>query len=390
MTFARCAGVPAMLCPVLLCALPFFLLVMTHPLHAADDTPRAPSLQEAYADHFLVGAALGRKVLTGKDEKAANLVRQQFNLISPENALKWQPLQPEEGRFTFAQADAFVDLGLKHKKAVHGHVLVWHNQTPDWVFAGDDDEPATRDVLLARMKKHIETVAGRYRGKIASWDVVNEALLDDGSLRDSPWRQIIGDDFIEMAFRYAQAAAPEAKLVYNDYNLNLPRKREGALRIVRQLKQKGLRIDRVGMQGHWGLKRPGIEQIEASLIAFQKAGVKVVISELDIDVLPAAWKYRGADITKRFDLQEGLDPYVDGLPDEMQRQLAERYAGIFRLFLKYRDTIDAVTFWGVSDGHSWKNHFPVKGRTNHPLLFDRSCRPKPAFHAVLDEVDLLK
>jgi endo-1,4-beta-xylanase len=264
-----------------------------------------------------------------------------------------------------------------------GHTLVWHNQVPVWVFQDEDGNLLTRDALLARLKDHIDTVVGRYKGKIQSWDVVNEALNEDGTLRQSLWYKIIGPDYIEKAFQYAHEADPQAQLLYNDYNLENEAKLKGAITLIKKLKSEGIPISCVGIQGHDHLDWPSAEQEDAAISAFAALGVKVAITELDITVLPNAGAQPSADITLKVQQDAALNPYVTRLPDSVQQALATRYADLFRVYVKHRDTVERVTFWGVTDGDSWLNDWPVQGRTNYPLLFDRSSQPKPAYDAVL-------
>ncbi len=264
-----------------------------------------------------------------------------------------------------------------------GHTLVWEQQVPSWVFHDAKGNLLSRDALLARMRDHISTVVGRYKGKIQSWDVVNEALNEDGSLRQSLWFKIIGPDYIEKAFQYAHEADPAAQLTYNDYNLENPAKCKGAVALVKKLQAEGIPINSVGIQGHLHLDTPTPEQEDAAISAFEALGVKVAITEFDIDVLPSAGYGPTADVSLRVRQDPKLNPYVNGLPASVEQQLADRYAAFFRVFLKHRGAFSRVTFWGVTDADSWLNDWPVKGRTNYPLLFDRSGQPKPAYQAVL-------
>ena len=353
---------------------------------AALAQPAQPgSLKDAYRPFFLIGTAVNPDNYADEGSEEARILKRHFRVITPENVMKWDALQPRPGRFEFKAADRLVEFARKNELYVVGHTLVWHSQTPKWVFEESPGKTATRELLLRRMREHITTVMGRYKGKVQAWDVVNEALEDDGTLRDSPWRRIIGDDFIERAFEYAGRADPGAHLYYNDYRLEVPSKRAGALAIVRRLKAAGLRIDGVGIQGHVNLTQPGVEEQEAAILAFDKAGVKSMITEMDVDVLPGTKGWGDADIRRREAEDPAYDPYVKELPAEAQRKLADRYAALFRMYLKNRDKITRVTLWGLNDGDSWLNGFPIAGRTNHPLLFDRANRPKPALQAVLDE-----
>jgi len=341
------------------------------------------TLKEALKDKFYIGAALNFNQAYGRDAQATTIIEEQFNTISPENLLKWGSVHPKPEEYNFEPADKYVALGQRNNMFIVGHALVWHQQTPDWVFEDGNGKPASREVLLKRMQDHISTVVGRYKGKINSWDVVNEALNDDGTLRQSKWLQIIGEDFLAKAFEAAHAADPELELYYNDYNLWKPAKRDGAVRLVRSLQEKGIKVAGVGMQGHYGLKSPSLEDIEASIKAFSDLGVKVSFTELDIDVLPNPSNRQGADIDATFEVDEKYNVYTDGLPDSVQQQLTERYAELFDLFLKHSDKIERVTFWGVTDNDSWLNNWPIRGRTSYPMVFDRQYQPKPAFEAIM-------
>ena len=344
-------------------------------------------LKEVLDDDFHIGAALNYDQVYGREDKATRLVKKHFNTISPENMLKWGPVHPEPEVFNFEPADKYVAFGQENDMFIVGHTLVWHSQVPDWVFQDEQGNTITKEALLKRMQDHISTVAGRYKGKIGGWDVVNEALEDDGSLRQTKWLEIIGEEFLQKAFEYARETDPEAELYYNDYSLWKPAKREGAVRLVRKLQEKGIKVDGIGMQGHYGIDYPTLDDIEASIEAFADLGVKVMITELDIDVLPNPSKRQGADIAMRFDPQEGYNPYANGLPDSVEQKLNQRYADIFNLFHKHRDKISRVTFWGVADHHSWLNDWPMEGRRSYPLVFDRNYQPKPAFKAIVEAVE---
>jgi endo-1,4-beta-xylanase len=344
------------------------------------------TLKQAYEGRFMIGAAMGGIVDGRTDVRTLDMVTRQFNSVSSTNMLKWGPFNPKPGVYRYDLADAYVALGQQHEMYVVGHVLFWHNQTPDWVFEDEAGKPLNREQLLERMRQRVRFVAERYGDRIHAWDVVNESIMDDGRLRQSKWVRIIGDDFIEQAFRIADEELPKSvELIYNDYSMTGARKRDAVVKMVGELKAKGVRIDGVGMQGHWSLAGPSLENIEQSIVAFANAGVDVHITELDIDVLPRkAGMWGNADVRKRLAEDPAMNPYHDGLPDEVQQQLAKRYAGLFAMFLKHDDKIKRVTFWGPSDRYSWLNNWPIKGRTNYPLLFDRNADPKPAFHAVID------
>lgn len=341
------------------------------------------SLRQAFQGDFYVGAALDASEITGQDQADDAIVLRQFNSISPENALKWEVVNPEPGKYDWSLADQYVDFGVKHHMWIVGHNLVWHNQVPAWVFRDKNGKLVSRAVLLQRMKDHIFREVGRYKGRIQSWDVVNEALNDDGTLRQSLWYKIIGPDYIAKAFQYAHEADPKAQLTYNDYNMTNPKKLAGAIRLVKELKAQGIAIDCVGMQNHDHLDTPTPEQEDAAIRALAAAGVKVSISELDINVLPWPAKGNSADVSMHMASNPKLNPWPNGFPPAMQQKLAERYAALFRVFVKDHKDISRVTFWGVTNAQSWLNGWPIPGRTNYPLLFDRQGKPVPAYYAVL-------
>jgi len=342
------------------------------------------SLKEAFQGCFLVGAALNPSQFSGGDAQEMALITNQFNSISPENVLKWEVIHPKQGTYDFALADQYVDFGLKNHVFIIGHTLVWHSQTPKWVFEDGQGNPVSRAVLLERLRDHIRTVVGRYKGKVDGWDVVNEALNEDGTLRQSPWEKIIGDDYIEKAFEYAHEADPQAQLYYNDYSLENEAKRRGALKLVHELEAKSVPITGVGLQDHVRMDWPSVGQIDATISEFGKLGVKVMITELDVDVLPQATPSHTADVSLDIAADPKLNPYPKGLPDSVQQALAKRYGDLFATYAKHCGVVMRVTLWGVTDKNSWKNNWPVKGRTNYPLLFDRSGQPKPAFHSVIE------
>lgn len=339
-----------------------------------------PSLKEAFKDDFAIGTALNTNQILEKDSGAAVLVPLQFNAVTPENIMKAQELQPEWGRYHFELADKLVDYAKKHNMQLNGHTLIWHSQLPAFVR-----QIKSEDSVRKFFTDHINTVAGRYDKKIYSWDVVNEALNEDGTMRKSIFLEKLGADFVTEAFRLAQKAAPNTKLYYNDYNIEQPKKRAGAIEIIKKIQAAGVRIDGVGIQGHWHIDNLPLEYIEQSIKEFAALGIEVMFTELDLSVLPNP-RGRGntADISQTAEYNERINPYTKELPDSVQQKLGIAYEKLFQLFLKYKENISRVTFWGVNDGQSWLNGFPVRGRTNYPLLFDRQFMPKPAFYRVIE------
>ena len=339
------------------------------------------SLSCVFEDDFPVGIAVDETRLN--DALYVQLIRNHFTSLTTQDSLKWLPIHPEENAYRFARTDRTLEFAETNGLDVLGHTLVWHNSLPEWVLG---DKPDKR-TLLARMESHIATLLDRYRGRFVGMDVVNEAILVDGSLRDSGFQLSIGDDYIKHAFRFAEAADPDLPLIYNDFQIVSAPKRRRIIQLIEELRAAGVRIDAVAFQAHWRLDSPSIDTIENAIVDIAAADVKVIISELDIDVLPDGWPRRGehiADMTAED--QAKFDPYAPsrgGIPREVLQRQADRYVELFQLFRKHRDKIDRVTLWGLSDEDSWLNNYPIKGRTNYPLLFDRDDRGKPALQALL-------
>jgi len=337
----------------------------------------SPSLKDAYKNDFLIGAALNGQQIEEKEPNAAALVPKEFSAVTPENIMKAEIIHPEWNRYNFDLADKIAEYGKKYNIKVNGHTLIWHSQLPAFIRNMKD-----ADSVKQYFTNHINTVASRYDGKIFSWDVVNEALNEDGTMRKSIFLDKLGNDFVTDAFRLAQKAAPHTELYYNDYNIEQPKKRAGAISLIKKIKDAGVRIDGVGIQGHWHVGNVPFKDIEESIQEYSALGIKVMFTELDIEVLPR--NFQGADVNQRVASNPSLNPYVNGLPDSVQKQLTSDYENLFRLFLKYKDKIGRVTLWGVNDSQSWLNGWPVRGRTNYPLLFDREFKPKPAYYKVIE------
>ena len=342
------------------------------------------SLHEGYKSAFHIGAALNSDVYVAQDPTLSSLARTHFDLVVSGNDFKWERIHPRVSVYDFDRPDAMVEMAELQGQTVHGHVLVWHSQTPDWVFEDDAGNSLTREALIERMQDHIRTVVGRYKGRVATWDVVNEAFNDDGSLRDSKWRQIIGDDYLEIAFRTAHEVDPDAILVYNDYGWANDGKRAAIVAMVADFQARGVPIHGLGIQGHWQLTYPSLEKAEQIVSDAAATGLWVLLTEVDCDVLPSAWEHTGADISTLYEYQDELDPYTDALPADVEIQQAERYQDLFEIFLKYRESIYTVTFWGLTDADSWLNNFPVRGRTNYAMVFDREGLPKSAYYSILE------
>ncbi|WP_350603963.1 endo-1,4-beta-xylanase [Pseudoalteromonas sp. SMN1298-MNA-CIBAN-0114] len=370
--------------------LSLLLLAGSLSVNAAQDQ----GLKNTFVDSFKMGVAVNQDIVTGKNAAAQSIIAKQFNTVTLENAMKAEVIYPQQGKVDFSGADAFIDFAKQNNMFTVAHTLVWHNQTPDWFFTNSKNEPNTPAEQLEQMRKHIELVAGRYKNKVDAWDVVNEVIADDGSYRPTVWVNRVGDGdtMVKAAFKYAQQYSPNTELYYNDFNAWRPEKRDGIIRMIKMLQKEGIRIDGIGIQAHWGLNFPKMQYIEQAIDAYAALGIKVMITELDIDVLPLTkeGQITGTDMMKpQFQLEEFetyLDPYKNGLPSDVEAQLNARYKALFELFYAKRDKIDRVTFWGLHDGMSWKNDYPIPNRTNYPLLWDRNLNPKPIIKTIAEVV----
>ena len=355
-------------------------------------------LKDAYKGAFKIGCAVNPAIVSGQDKASQEIILKHFNSITVENVMKAALINPQPGVFNYGPADDYIAFGQKNNMFIIGHTLVWHNQTPDWFFKDNDGNLKSHEAVAERLREHIKTVAGRYNGKVNAWDVVNEVMGEDGNYRPTTWVNGIGngDELVKLSFKYASEFAPNTELYYNDFNAWRPEKRDGIVRMVKMLQKEGIRIDGIGIQGHWGLNFPKNEYIEDAIDAYAALGLKVMITELDVDVLPLTREGQiiGTGMTHpQFQLEEFktyLDPYQKGLPTDVERQLTKRYGELFEIFYKKRDKIDRVTFWGVQDGMSWKNGYPIPNRTNYPLIWNRDFKPKSALNAILEVPTKLK
>lgn len=340
---------------------------------AAQKMPGGKGLKDYYKNYFSIGVAVSPRSLAGGKE--TELILTQFNSLTPENAMKMGPIHPEENQYYWNDADSIVSFAQHHGLLVRGHNLCWHEQTPKWLFKDDKGNQVTKEVLLQRLKDHITTVVSRYKGKIYAWDVVNEAIDDDSTqfLRNSLWYKICGEDFIAKAFEYAHAADPKAILFYNDYNTERPEKRARVYRLLKKLVDAGVPINAVGLQGHWSVYEPGINDLRKTIEQFSTLGLKVQITELDVSIYP--W-------------EKNIRPLRPGETGEYtpgaEQQQTDKYAEVFKVFRQYKKVITGVTFWNISDRHTWLDEYPVKGRKNYPLLFDQYYQPKKAYYKIID------
>ena len=361
----------------------FFFIVVVFVL-VGRDTWADNGLKDAMGKDCLIGVAINQNQSAGVDAHATAIIDKHFNSIVAENCMKSERIQPREGFFTFMAADQFVRFGEQHHQKIIGHCLVWHSQAPSWFFTDNSGKQVSREVLIERMRKHITTLVSGYKGRIHGWDVANDAIEDDGSFRRSPFYQIIGEDFIELAFKFAHEADPNAELYYNDFSMGKPGKREGVCRLITRLKAAGCRIDAVGMQSHNGMDYPNLKEYEKSIVAFSKCGVKVMMTELDLNVLPNPQGFGGAAIEQNYEYQQKFNPYTEGLPEEMKKKTTARYMDFFKIYYRHRDKISRITLWGLHDATSWLNDWPVRGRTNYPLLFDRDYQAKPVVEEIIN------
>lgn len=367
--------------------LPLLMLGLIACQKAEQTSPKehahAETLRDAMGEHFFVGCAVCAETVRDVNGKAHAVVANQFNSIVAENCMKPESLSPAEGVWSWEDADAFVAMGEEQGKVIMGHTLVWHSQAARWMFTDEDGNPASRELLIERMREYIHTVVGRYKGRVYGWDVCNECFNDDGTWRESEWYRIIGEDFIALAFQFAHEADPEAELYYNDYSLSKQPKYEAVCRLVRDLKARGLRIDAVGMQSHHGLYWPKLVDYEQAMNAIAATGVMINVSELDLNVLPTPEEFGGAEVSQNFQYSAEMDPYADGLDVRNAGIIDERWQSLFMLYREHAHQIKRVCVWGVGDGDSWLNNWPIPGRHAYGLLFDRDYEPKPVVNDII-------
>jgi len=329
-------------------------------------------LKDYYKDYFSMGVAVSPRSL--KDSQA-ELIKEQFISITPENVMKMGPIHPAQGQFIWGPGDQIVEFAQENNMKIRGHALCWHKQVPDWLFKNADGTEVSKEELLRRLEHHITNVVSHYKDDIYAWDVVNEAISDkDGEFyRDSKWYQICGEDYIAKAFEYARAADPDLELFYNDYNVINPKKRQKIYELIKSLKEKGVPIDGVGIQGHWSIFEPSEDQLRQTIQQFTDLGVKVQITELDVSIYE-----------KEHSRRDKLPTDKDDFTPELQQQQMDQYEMIFRVFRENKDHLNAVTFWNISDKYSWLDNFPVLDRKDYPLLFDEKLKPKEAYWKVVN------
>lgn len=358
-------------------------------------TTEQKGLKDYYKDYFPIGVAVNMASLKGPQSE---LIIKEFNSVTPENDMKMGPIHPRENEYNWSNADSIVNFAVKHHIRIRGHNLLWHAQAPAWMFKDSAGNQVSKDVLLKRLKDHITTVVNRYKGKIYAWDVVNEAVDDNPAnyLRNSMWYRICGEDFIPKAFEYAHAADPKAALYYNDYNSENPSKRDKIYKLLSGLIKAKVPISGVGMQGHWKLDDPTIEELKAALDKYASLGLKIQITELDMTIR-SPYRNRQATGTSITNSPPQM-PADSGFTSEIAQKQAERYKAVFQVFRAYKNVITGVTFWNLSDRYSWLDSRGggIAGgaaatqtasrtiRKAYPLLFDENLKRKKAYWSVVD------
>ena len=367
----------------------------------------AQGLKDAYRDCWRMGVSVNQwevaaetHLKQGTDYSGAvsldqtadfPVITQHFDWLVPENCMKCEVVHPQPGVYDFTLADQLVNRALANGAHVVGHCLIWHSQCAPWFFTDAEGNTVSADELKKRMREHIYTVLGHFHGRVEAWDVVNEAFNDDGTLRRSKFYEILGEDFIPLAFQYAHEADPTVELYYNDYSMNLPQKVDSVVEFFRPLVAQGLPLTAIGLQGHLILDdSPYVTQYAHAIEAIASLGVKAQFTELDLSVLPNPYGFSGANVADRFRYSEALDPYRHGLPAERQQRVDAFWAEFFTMLLQHRDNVLRVGFWCLNDGNSWRNDFPVRGRTDYATLFDRQCQPKPTVQRLIDLVSPAK
>lgn len=374
----------------------FWAVLGTSNLHAQ-------SLQEAFGDYFRMGVSVNQWEVKAEKEvkegisysgavsldQTANYehIARHFGWVVPENCMKCEVIHPQEGVYDFTLADQLVDKALANGQQIIGHCLIWHSQCAPWFFVDEEGKQVSAEVLKKRMRDHIFTILGHFRGRIVGWDVVNEAFEDNGSFRRSKFYEILGEDFIPLAFQYAHEADPNVELYYNDFSMNKRSKVDGVVNFFRPLVAKGLPIDAIGMQGHmiYG-DTDYVKEYTYSIKAIASIGLKSQFTELDLTMLPNPFGFSGANVSDNISYKDAMDPYKDGLPKEKQEQFDQFWLDFFQMLMDNKENVIRATFWCLNDANSWRNDFPIKGRTDYATLFDRQCKPKPAIQKLIDMV----
>jgi endo-1,4-beta-xylanase len=329
---------------------------------AAGEFPGA-GLKDAWQHAFRVGAAVSGAVLCQR--QARKIIDRHFSSLTPENAMKFGVIHPEEDRWNWEEADRIADFARRMEIPLRGHTIIWHNQNPEWLFR-DRDGGVSKNRLFRRLEDHIAAITGRYNNAVYAWDVLNEVIdVEKGSedgFRQSEWYKTGGREIYEFAFKTMGGASPGARLFYNDYNNEQGKKLETTIRFLAELLDKGLPLHGVGIQGHWNYKYPDTLTLRDAIERYAALGLEIELTEVDISVYAPD---EGAEAKS----------FYAKMPEDRARQQAERYRDIFRIAADY-PAVKNITTWGIADNHTWLDNFPVPGRKNWPLLFDTKYRYK--------------
>ncbi len=326
------------------------------------------SLAEVYKDYFKIGAAVTVNDLV---RLHGELLKKHFNSLTAENAMKFGEIHPSEDRFDFEKADKMMEFAKSNHLKMRGHTFVWHNQTSDWIFLDTNGKEASKELVIDRLRKHVEVICNRYKDIVYTWDVVNEAIEDKTGeqYRDTKWRRILGEDYIKTVFEIVKEQDDKAELVYNDYNNEQPEKLEKTYRMLEEMLHKGAPIDSVGIQAHWSIRDSNLmDDLKRAIERYASLGLKIQVTEMDVSMFEFE--------DKRKDI---LEPTT-----EMLYLQEQAYHNIFSVFREYKELVTSVTFWGISDRYTWKDNFPVRGRKDWPMLFDMKGEKKSSFEKIVD------
>lgn len=357
------------------------LCAVALPLHAQ-------SLAEAYRDYWYTGVSVNQWEVEGDQESHWDVITKNFNWVVAENCMKCEVIHPQEGVYDFTLADKFVDKAKAAGLKVQGHCLIWHSQCAPWFHFDKDGKLVSREELKKRMREHIYTIVSHFKGRIDAWDVCNECFEDDGSPRKSLFWQILGTDYIPLAFQYAHEADPNVQLFYNDYSMNKPTKVEGVANFFRPLIEQGLPVTAIGMQGHMILEdaKELLPQYDHSIKTIAALGVPTFFSELDLSVLPNPYGFSGANVSDRFTYTPEKDPFKDGLTKEKEAEINQYWVDFYKMLIPHKDNILRVNFWCLNDANSWRNDFPIQGRSDYATLYDRQNQPKGMIQEIINLV----
>ena len=357
------------------------LCAVALPLHAQ-------SLAEAYRDYWYTGVSVNQWEVEGNQESHWDVITKNFNWVVAENCMKCEVIHPQEGVYDFTLADKFVDKAKAAGLKVQGHCLIWHSQCAPWFHFDKDGKLVSREELKKRMREHIYTIVSHFKGRIDAWDVCNECFEDDGSPRKSLFWQILGTDYIPLAFQYAHEADPNVQLFYNDYSMNKPTKVEGVANFFRPLIEQGLPVTAIGMQGHMILEdaKELLPQYDHSIKTIAALGVPTFFSELDLSVLPNPYGFSGANVSDRFTYTPEKDPFKDGLTKEKEAEINQYWVDFYKMLIPHKDNILRVNFWCLNDANSWRNDFPIQGRSDYATLYDRQNQPKGMIQEIINLV----